>query len=95
MVGSAAVALLLGLSATARADGYVPFYGYVDYYGGPAVAYTHDTDVQQTTRPVDGLLGFGVRSYSAGGPFWAYKSAQPASYRPARKRHRTVLRRKG
>lgn len=90
--------LALGLvagAASARADGYVPFYGYADYYGGPAIYYSHDTDVQQTTRPEDGSLGFGVRTYSAGGPFWAYKPVRPASLSPARRHHRKVLRRKG
>lgn len=96
---AAVVACGFGLAGAARAEG-VPFYGYSDYFGGPAVAYwDQDDDVQQTTRPVDGMLGFGIRTYSRGGPFWAYKptGARPASYRRAHRsgRRTRVVYRKG
>lgn len=63
----------------ARADGSIPFYGYSGYYGAPAVFYTRDGDVQQTTRPIDGKQGIGVRTYTSGGPFFGYKPVHARS----------------
>lgn len=91
----AAAALGLLASPAARADGAVPFYGYSGYFGGPAVYYTAAPDVHQTTRPVEGSLGFGVATYTTGGPFWGYKPvhAYPAGLRRYRREH--VLRVRG
>lgn len=73
--GAAAFGALSLLAATAaRADGAVPFYGYSGYFGAPTTYYTGDPDVQQTTRMVDGYQGFGIRTYTTGGPFWGYKT---------------------
>lgn len=59
---------------TAFADGFPPFFGYSGYFGQPVVYYTHDHDVQQATTFRDGEAGFGVRTYTTGGPFWGYKT---------------------
>ncbi|WP_375461310.1 hypothetical protein [uncultured Enterovirga sp.] len=68
--GAAAV-----IAATAaQADSFPPFYGYSGYFGAPTTYYTRDLDVQQSTRMRDGYQGFGVRTYTTGGPFWGYKS---------------------
>ena len=79
------LAALLASSVGAEAEGYPPFYGYSGYYGGPAVYYTHDLDVHQSTTPRDGDLGYGIRTYTTGGPFWGYKRSrtvrQPQRYR--------------
>ena len=73
VIGS--LGLLAGLGAKA-ADGYPPFYGYSGYYGGPTAYYTHDPDVQQVTAIRDAYFGFGVRTYTTGGPFWSYRSSR-------------------
>ncbi|MDB5592465.1 hypothetical protein [Enterovirga sp.] len=69
-------ALTLGLLAGsgAKADGFPPFFGYSGYFGAPTTYYTRHPDVQQATRMVDGYQGFGVTTYTTGGPFWGYKS---------------------
>lgn len=76
MVVSIAAVMQGGL---AQADGNIPFYGYSGYFGAPAVFYTRDGDVQQTTRPIDGKQGVGVRTYTTGGPFFGYKPAHTRS----------------
>ncbi len=82
------VGLVVGASA-ARADGYPPFYGYSTYFGGPATYFTDDTDVQQVTKPLDGVFGFGTRTYYRGGPFWAlHPSRVRTATRYSRSHHR-------
>lgn len=83
---------LLG-AVPAKADGMPPFYGYSGYFGQPAVYYTRGTDVQQATTMRDGYQGFGVTTYTAGGPFWRYKPNMIHSL-PYR-RHREVIRVRG
>ena len=83
----------LGAVTPSLADGYPPFYGYSSYLGRPAVYYSRDLDVQQSTRPVAGELGFGVTTYTTGGPFFGYKAARTLRH-PVR-RHREVLRVRG
>lgn len=87
---------LLGADAV-RADGAQPFYGYSGYFGGPAVYYTADPDVHQTTTPSEGYLGFGTVTYTTGGPFWGYKPVRnyPVSYQRRRHREERVLRVRG
>lgn len=98
-VRAAALTVLLGASLSAgaaglaRADGYLPYYGFSGYYGGPSVYYTHGTDVQQTTAMQGGDQGFGTRTYTSGGPFWRYH-AKGIGRLPAR-REREALRVKG
>ena len=83
--------LMMGVGAT-RADGYPPFYGYSDYFGGPAADFTPETDVQQVTRPEGGYFGFGTRTYYRGGPFWAYKATRVARASTVRKGRRSSRR---
>ena len=87
-----ASALILGAATLAAGPaGATPYYGFSGYYGGPATYYTHDTDIHQTTRLEGGSPTFGVRTYTAGGPFWRYQNARPASvYRVHRHRYRHV-----
>lgn len=66
--------LLVAAAAPAAADGMPPFYGYSGYFGAPTPYYTHDLDVQRSTRMVEGYQGFGEATYTTGGPFWGYKS---------------------
>lgn len=81
-----AVMVLAGAMAgtPALADGYPPYFGFSGYFGGPAPYYIRDTDVHQSTRMEGGYQALGVRTYTAGGPFWGYK----ANVRPAGARHR-------
>lgn len=92
-----ALCLGAGLSAggagLARADGYMPYYGFSGYYGGPSVYYTRDTDVQQSTMMREGEQGFGTRTYTSGGPFWRYKAKGVGQLPP--RRHREVIRVRG
>ncbi len=85
--------VVLGLATPCLADGYPPFFGYSSYLGRPAVYYTRDHDVQQSTRPVTGELGFGVTTYTPGGPFYGYKAVRSLRH-PVRYR-REVLRVRG
>ena len=87
-IGAGALACASG----ARADGHQPFYGYSGYFGGPAVYYTPTPDVHQSTSMRDGEQGFGIRTYTNGGPFWGYKPHHP--YAPYR-RGREVIRTRG
>jgi len=89
-----AVALLCG-AASARADDGVPFYGYSGYFGRPTTYYTRDPDVQQVTVPRGGDFGFGVRTYTTGGPFWRYKPVYARGFERRRRYHRHVLRVRG
>ena len=97
---AAAVALALGASGSAQADGYLPFYGYSPYFGGPTTYFSQESDVQQVTKARDGDFGFGTRTYYRGGPFWAYRSSHAgrghaAAPRERRARRSAALRRKG
>lgn len=74
----------VGLAGAALADGYPPFFGYSGYFGQPTPYYTHDPDVHQSTTMVDGYQGFGVRTYTTGGPFWGYKSTRTRRLAPGR-----------
>ena len=59
----------MGGSASAE-----PFYGYSGYVGGPAPYYTQSPEIHQTTTPRGGVLDFGIRTYTTGGPFWGYRA---------------------
>lgn len=87
-----AVALLCG-TAPAMADG-APFYGYSGYYGRPTTYYTRDPDIQQVTVERGGDFGFGIRTYTTGGPFYRYKAAH-TGVMVRRRYHRHVLRVRG
>ena len=97
--GMASVAALgLGVSlGAARADGYPPFYGYSDYFGGPRVYFTPDDTIRETTSEVGGEYGFGTRTYYRGGPFWGYgRDVRRPVYasRERVRRHRRASRRR-
>lgn len=87
-----ASALILGVATLAAGPaGATPYYGFSGYYGGPSTYYTNDPDIHQTTRLEGGTPTFGVRTYTAGGPFWRYRNAQPARvHRVQRQRYRHV-----
>ena len=97
--GASAAAIGVGFAALVLAGGDAraePFFGYSSYFGGPATYYTRTTDVHQVTIPRDGYYGFGVTTYTAGGPFWGYKpSGYNRSLRVRYRRDRRAIRVKG
>ena len=71
--GAALAAGMVMAVASARADGYPPFYGYSPYFGGPATYFTPEDTIRQVTTPKGGEYGFGTRTYYRGGPYWGYE----------------------
>ena len=80
----------VGAGTSALADGYPPYFGFSGYYGQPAPYYTRDSDVHQATRYEGGSSAFGVRTYTAGGPFWGYKANTHQAVAPRHRKARYV-----